>query len=88
MVVGGMPGERSTDHTVASRMESLGVPGRIQVTGVVEARLRDAFDLEARGIVAVKGKGPMPTWFLAGRREPAAALQEASADTRAPTAHT
>lgn len=53
---------------LASRMESLGVPGRIQVTAPVEERLRDRFVLEPRGLVEVKGKGPMPTWFLTGRR--------------------
>jgi class 3 adenylate cyclase len=53
---------------VASRMESLGVPGRIQVTGAVEQRLRDTFRFEPRGIIDVKGKGPTPTWFLAGSR--------------------
>jgi class 3 adenylate cyclase len=51
---------------VASRMESLGVPGRIQVTGAVEERLRDRFRFESRGIIDVKGKGPTPTWFLVG----------------------
>ena len=53
---------------VASRMESLGVPGRIQVSGAVEERLRDRFVLEPRGLIEVKGKGPLPTWFLEGRR--------------------
>jgi len=51
---------------VASRMESTGVPGRIQVTATVEARLRDAFQFEPRGMTDVRGKGPMPTFFLTG----------------------
>ncbi len=51
---------------MASRMESLGVPGRVQVSGAVEERLRDRFRFEARGIIDVKGKGPTPTWFLLG----------------------
>ena len=51
---------------VASRMESTGEPGRIQVTAAVEARLRDRFQLEPRGVVEIKGKGPMPTFFLVG----------------------
>jgi class 3 adenylate cyclase len=51
---------------VASRMESTGEPGRIQVTGAVEARLRDRFDIETRGVVDVKGKGPMTTYYLMG----------------------
>jgi len=52
---------------VASRMESLGVPGRVQVTGAVVDRLRDRFRFEPRGMIDVKGKGPMPTWFLVDR---------------------
>lgn len=49
---------------LASRMESLGVPGRVQVTGTVVERLRGSFRFEPRGVIDVKGKGPMPTWFL------------------------
>ena len=51
----------------ASRMESHGVPGQIQVTQPVYERLRDRYAFEYRGIVDVKGKGPMPTYFLLGR---------------------
>ncbi|MBI3746408.1 MAG: adenylate/guanylate cyclase domain-containing protein [Chloroflexi bacterium] len=49
---------------LASRMESTGVPGRVQVTAAVEARVRGRFETEARGLVEVKGKGTIPTWFL------------------------
>ena len=49
---------------VASRMESHGVPGRIQVTGAVHERLEGRYPMEARGLIDVKGKGPTPTWFL------------------------
>jgi class 3 adenylate cyclase len=52
---------------LASRMESLGVPGSIQVSPAVRDRLRDAFEFAPRGIVDVKGKGPIATWFLVGR---------------------
>jgi class 3 adenylate cyclase len=51
----------------ASRMESHGVPDRIQVTGPVMHRLSDAYRFEPRGIIDVKGKGMMETWFLLGR---------------------
>jgi class 3 adenylate cyclase len=51
----------------ASRMESTGVPGRIQVTGETRQRLAADFDFERRGIVEVKGKGPIETWFLVAR---------------------
>jgi class 3 adenylate cyclase len=52
----------------ASRMESTGVPGRVQVTSATRDRLEGEFELERRGIVDVKGKGPTETWFLLGRR--------------------
>jgi class 3 adenylate cyclase len=52
----------------ASRMESTGMPGRIQVTRATRDRLADEFEFESRGLVAVKGKGEIETWFLLGRR--------------------
>jgi len=55
---------------VASRMESLGLPGRIQVTHAVMERLRPTYRLEARGLIDVKGKGPTPTYFLTGHAGP------------------
>jgi class 3 adenylate cyclase len=51
---------------MASRMESLSVPGRIQVTHAVKERLDGRYVLEPRGLVDVKGKGPTPTWFIVG----------------------
>lgn len=54
---------------MASRMESLGVPGRVQVTHAVAERLRGAFEVEPRGLIEVKGKGPTPTYFLVNRSE-------------------
>jgi class 3 adenylate cyclase len=52
---------------MASRMESQGVPGRVQVTHAVYERLLGDFEFEARGLVDIKGKGPTPTYFLVGR---------------------
>lgn len=51
----------------ASRMESHGVPGRIQVTSTVRDALVDSFLFEDRGPVEIKGKGLMDTYFLVGR---------------------
>ena len=52
----------------ASRMESHGLPGQIQVCSSTYTRLRDRYQLEERGEVQVKGKGPMTTYLLTGRR--------------------
>lgn len=52
---------------VASRMESQGVPGGIQVTETTYNRLQDKYILEKRGAIAVKGKGEMVTYWLTGR---------------------
>lgn len=53
---------------VAARMESTDVEGRIQVPQAVYERLKTDYILEKRGVVDVKGKGPMHTWYLVGRR--------------------
>lgn len=52
----------------ASRMESQGIPGTIQVTEATYELLRDKFILHKRGIIPVKGKGDMTTYLLLGRR--------------------
>ncbi|MGF1522234.1 MAG: PAS domain S-box protein [Leptolyngbyaceae cyanobacterium] len=53
---------------VASRMESQGIADEIQVTEEVYKRLKHEYLLEARGLVDVKGKGQMMTYWLKGRR--------------------
>ena len=52
----------------ASRMESHGAPGRIQITRATFELLNEEFRCEPRGTVAIKGKGDMETWFLIGPR--------------------
>jgi adenylate cyclase len=52
----------------ASRMESTGVPGRIQVTDVTYRRLCGRYLFEPRGPIEVKGKGTMTTYFLVGHK--------------------
>jgi adenylate cyclase len=52
----------------ASRMESHGTRGQIQVTRATYELLKDEFELEPRGTVAIKGKGDVETWYLVGRR--------------------
>jgi class 3 adenylate cyclase len=73
-VVAGVIGRRKFSYdlwgdtvNVASRMESLGVTGCIQVTDRTYRRLRDRYRFERRGPVQVKGKGELVTWFLVGR---------------------
>jgi guanylate cyclase len=51
----------------ASRMESEGVPGRIQLSAATHALIRDRFLCEPRGTIDVKGKGQLETYFLVGR---------------------
>jgi guanylate cyclase len=54
---------------VASRMESEGIPGSIQVTKATYELIRDQFVCEPRGVIAVKGKGDMNTYLLVARRD-------------------
>ena len=52
----------------ASRMESEGIPGAIQISPATHDMLATAgFRFEPRGTIEVKGKGPMETWLLTGR---------------------
>jgi class 3 adenylate cyclase len=73
-VVAGVIGRRKFSYDLwgdtvntASRMESQGVAGCIQVTDRTYRRLRDRYRFERRGPVQVKGKGELVTWFLVGR---------------------
>jgi len=53
--------------TIASRMESHGVAGRVQVSDSTRRLLGDPFLLEERGVLEVEGKGEIKTWFVSGR---------------------
>jgi adenylate cyclase len=52
----------------ASRMQSHAEPGEIRVTEETHRRLVGSFELEPRDLLEVKGKGPMRTYVLQGRR--------------------
>jgi class 3 adenylate cyclase len=49
-------------------MESHGAPGEVHVTDETRRLLESEYDLEPRGEIDVKGKGPMRTWFLRGKK--------------------
>lgn len=52
----------------ASRMESHGMPGEIQITRATYELLKDEFVCRRRGTILVKGKDRMETWFLVASR--------------------
>ncbi|MBE9117950.1 PAS domain-containing protein [Lusitaniella coriacea LEGE 07157] len=54
---------------VASRMESQGEAGRIQITQETYERLNDSYSFEKRGLISVKGRGEMTTYWLAGKKD-------------------
>ena len=74
---------------VASRLESTGVPGEIQASAATVALLGDAYEVEPRGEVELKGKGPMPDVPRPGPRggrhgEPGGRAEAAAARARRP----
>ena len=74
-VVAGVIGQRKFSYDLwgdtvntASRMASHGLTDHIQVTAAVYERLQDKYLFEERGVIQVKSKGEMMTYFLAGKR--------------------
>jgi len=70
-VVAGVIGKRKFAYdlwgdtvNLASRMETTGEPQRIQTTAAIYAHLKDSFTFERRGTIAIKGRGPMTTYWL------------------------
>ena len=66
---------------VASRMESMGVPGAIQVTDATRELLENHFRFEKRGPLQVKGRGAMAAWLLLGPTEGSSKLKDQSSKT-------
>jgi class 3 adenylate cyclase len=73
-VIAGVIGEKKFIYdlwgdtvNIASRMQTQGPAGCIQVTEEVYERLKEQYHFEKRGTVQVKGKGKMTTYLLTGR---------------------
>jgi class 3 adenylate cyclase len=73
-VVAGVIGRRKFSYDLwgdtvntASRMETTGAPGCIQVTQRTRDLLEQRYRFQQRGRIQVKGKGEMTTYFLSGR---------------------
>jgi len=58
----------------ASRMESQGKSGRIQISEATYELIKDDFECESRGMIPIKGKDEMHTWFLVGHKKSNKAL--------------
>jgi class 3 adenylate cyclase len=74
-VVGGVIGKKKFIYdvwgdtvNVASRMESTGTPGSVQVSHETYLRIRNMYVFEDRGEIEVKGKGLMRAWLIQERR--------------------
>ena len=55
---------------IASRMESHGQPGQVQVSEVTKKLLEAKYDFQPMGVIDIKHSAPMPTYLLL-RRQPA-----------------
>jgi guanylate cyclase len=75
-VIGGVIGRQKFVYdlwgdavNIASRMESQGVPGKIQISQNTYDLIKDQFICEPRGLITVKGRGQMATWYLIAERQ-------------------
>jgi len=80
-VVAGVIGKRKFIYdlwgdtvNIASRMESHGIPGTIQLSAASRQLLDGKYRLRQRGMIDVKGKGEMETWLLDGKLDEVAVV--------------
>lgn len=94
-VVAGVIGARKPQYdiwgntvNVASRMDSTGLPNHTQVTHEVYHILKDMpYQFVCRGMVKVKGKGEMTTYFLTDRAPANGTGQTNTVSSNGPTVH-
>jgi class 3 adenylate cyclase len=74
-VVAGVIGKRKFSYDLwgdtvntASRMESHGEKGRVHVSRATASLLGERFEMVSRGVIPVKGKGELETFFVDGER--------------------
>lgn len=53
---------------IASRMESHGIPGNIQISESTYQQVKDKYALKSRGLIEIKGKGEMQTYLVMGNK--------------------
>jgi adenylate cyclase len=70
-IIAGVIGRRRLSYdlwgdtvNLASRMESHGVVGHLQLSGATLALVGESPQMQARGSIEVKGHGPMETWLI------------------------
>jgi adenylate cyclase len=75
-VVAGVIGRKKLSYdlwgdtvNIANRMESHGLPGKIQVSEAVYEKLKDQYLFESRGEVSIRNKGGMRTYWLESKRK-------------------
>jgi class 3 adenylate cyclase len=75
-VVAGVVGKRKFAYDIwgdtvntASRLESSGAPGEVNISGTTFALVKEYFDCESRGQVAAKNKGSIDMYFVRGIKE-------------------
>ena len=74
-VIGGVIGHRKFAFdiwgetvNIASRLQSQGIPGRVQVSAATWRDVKDQFEAEPRGPIHLRGQGPIETYTIIGRR--------------------